>query len=69
MKKFLGVLVLLNLMIMSGPLFAQDSMDQKRKNTADKIVNKMVDEGASSADIKQQQKTNKETLGHEGEVK
>ncbi|HMY16644.1 MAG TPA: hypothetical protein PKA58_10015 [Polyangium sp.] len=43
-------------------------MDAKRKKIADNVIHKMVDKGASSADIAHQQKVNKETLGHEGDV-
>ncbi|MBK9266527.1 MAG: hypothetical protein IPM54_42910 [Polyangiaceae bacterium] len=43
-------------------------MDAKRKKIANNVIRKMVDSGASSSDIKQQQKTNKETLGHEGDI-
>lgn len=44
------------------------NMDEKRKKIADNVIRKMVDKGASSADIAHQQKVNKETLGHEGDV-
>ena len=43
-------------------------MDAKRKQIADNVIRKMVDKGASSADIANQQKKNKENLGHEGDV-
>jgi len=43
-------------------------MDEKRKQIADNVIRKMVDKGASSSDIAHQQKVNKETLGHEGDV-
>lgn len=49
---------------------AQDKekvMDEKRKQIADKIIDKMTMDGASQKDINQQKETNKELLGHEGE--
>ncbi len=44
-------------------------MDKKRKQIADKIIDDMTMNEASQADINRQKKTNKEHLGHEGEVK
>ncbi|WP_440954497.1 hypothetical protein ACSAZK_12825 [Methanosarcina sp. Mfa9] len=43
-------------------------MDKKRKQIADKIIDDMTVNGASQGDINRQKKTNKEHLGHEGEV-
>ena len=43
-------------------------MDKKRKQIADKIIDNMTMNGASQGDINRQKKTNKEQLGHEGEV-
>lgn len=43
-------------------------MDEKRKQIADNVIRKMVNKGASTKDITQQQKVNKETLGHEGDI-
>ena len=47
----------------------EKEMDNKRKEIADRIIDDMATDGASQGDINQQKKTNKELLGHEGEVK
>ena len=44
------------------------SMDAKRKKIADNVIRKMVDKGASGSEVAEQQKKNKELLGHEGDV-
>lgn len=46
----------------------EDKMDKKRKKIADNVIKKMVDSGASQQDINHQQKVNKDTLGHEGDI-
>jgi hypothetical protein len=45
-----------------------DEMDKKRKKIANKIISDMTIDSASKEDLKIQKKTNKELLGHEGEV-
>ncbi len=43
------------------------TMDQRRKDQADKTINDMIDRGASQSDIQVQKKANKKYYGHEGE--
>ena len=44
----------------------QKSMDERRKDMADKIISDMVIEGKDAESISEQKKVNKQTLGHEG---
>jgi hypothetical protein len=47
----------------------EKEMDEKRHEAADRIINKMMDEGASKTDIEIQMQTNKKMFGYEGEYK
>ena len=44
----------------------QKSMDERRKELADKIISDMVIDGKDAESINEQKKVNKQTLGHEG---
>ncbi|WP_255335743.1 hypothetical protein [Methanosarcina sp. KYL-1] len=52
---------------MSGEQDKEKEMDERRKKNANKIIDKMVENGASRGDIAAQKKANKELLGHEGD--
>jgi hypothetical protein len=43
------------------------TMDERKKEKADKIISDMTDRGASQSDIHTQKKANKKYYGHEGE--
>ena len=44
----------------------QKSMDERRKDMADKIITDMVLDKKDAQSISEQKKVNKQTLGHEG---
>jgi hypothetical protein len=47
----------------------EKEMKEKRRETADRIITKMMDDGASKTDIEIQMQTNKKMFGYEGEYK
>ena len=44
----------------------EKTMDEKRKDMADKIITKMVIDGSDAQSIAKQKEANKQAFGHEG---